>query len=713
VLADLIQSLLVTVLVLGLPGYYWARLLFPHLDWVEQGAFTVALSMTLVPAVALLLAWGWGPGVSWSIAAASVALVTLVGAAVFARFGAAPVLALHPKLDFPTLGPLALAPLIPAALLMIAVFLGIFGHRSVALPITLLVLLSAAFFVVLQVRRTGEAASDPPSADAAPDEEPTDWKTNPRLRRMEEGVRLLASRRVALPLVFLLVLVRGYSGPVLHDWPYIRGVDQYVHAVMVNLVMTQGDAKSFSVYPPGFHVLTAVLSRLSGLEPIQLFPYVAPALLLMPTVACYVLAQRLLGDRYGLAAAIFAGLLLSSPARFLNDGTYVDLMTAEFLLPLAIAALILLLEAPSRQGAVLFALIGSSVVLYHTIAAYYFVLLLVLVCLVCAPYLLLRDRRLAKYLTASLAFLGGLSVAYAWRPYDLPRTVGGLLGYSDGTATSTHAMQVIGTQPPLALRVIPNYLSIPLVQLGLLGLLLLAVHLRRIRASYALGVLLLIGWCLVFLFASQTSLSGFPWRFTRDLGIPLSVAAAFGLVAVLSSLGRARPTATIAAALLALTVVLFAEDGMAASAGPSRLLLLTPEYEAAGRWLREHNTGGSIITSPYLNQATLAMGGYTLLPTVTENQVDDGRTVPVRFQQHVQDVQWVYDHARDERTNQIYALYDVRYLALAKSLPENIPRRGAGKVTVGRFKSQPDLYDVVFENNTFVIFEVKQQQASK
>ncbi|MEJ7653653.1 MAG: hypothetical protein WKH64_10095 [Chloroflexia bacterium] len=148
----------------------------------------------------------------------------------------------------------------------------------------------------------------------------------------------------------------------------------------------------------------------------------------------------------------------------------------------------------------------------------------------------------------------------------------------------------------------------------------------------------------------------------------------------MSSLGRARPTATLAAALLALTVVLFAEDGIAASAGPSRLLLLTPEYEAAGRWLRENNTGGSIITSPYLNQATLAMGGYTLLPTVTENQADDGRTVPVRFQQHVRDVQWVYDHSRDERTNQIYALYDVRYLALAKSLPENAEaRQGDGR----------------------------------
>ncbi len=39
-------------------------------------------------------------------------------------------------------------------------------------------------------------------------------------------------RRLLLPAVLLLALVRGYSGPVLHDWPFMRGVDHYSHAVM-------------------------------------------------------------------------------------------------------------------------------------------------------------------------------------------------------------------------------------------------------------------------------------------------------------------------------------------------------------------------------------------------------------------------------------------------------------------------------------------------
>ena len=45
---------------------------------------------------------------------------------------------------------------------------------------------------------------------------------------------------VLLAVVLRLALFRGYSVPVLHDWPFIRGVDHCSHAVMVNLMMTQG-----------------------------------------------------------------------------------------------------------------------------------------------------------------------------------------------------------------------------------------------------------------------------------------------------------------------------------------------------------------------------------------------------------------------------------------------------------------------------------------
>src|SRR3712207_7185044 len=53
-------------------------------------------------------------------------------------------------------------------------------------------------------------------------------------------------RSFLLPAVLALALVRGFAGPVLHDWPFVRGVDHYSHAVMAQLMMTEGriDRKS-------------------------------------------------------------------------------------------------------------------------------------------------------------------------------------------------------------------------------------------------------------------------------------------------------------------------------------------------------------------------------------------------------------------------------------------------------------------------------------
>ena len=65
------------------------------------------------------------------------------------------------------------------------------------------------------------------------------------------------TRRLLLPAVLLLALVRGYAGPVLHDWPFVRGVDHYSHAVMANRMMARGKIEPYLIYPPGFHTMTA------------------------------------------------------------------------------------------------------------------------------------------------------------------------------------------------------------------------------------------------------------------------------------------------------------------------------------------------------------------------------------------------------------------------------------------------------------------------
>ncbi len=76
---DLVRALLVAVLVLAVPGLLWQRVLFAPLDRIEAAAFSVALSVALVPSTALLLELLFGPGITQLIAVASVVLVTLLG----------------------------------------------------------------------------------------------------------------------------------------------------------------------------------------------------------------------------------------------------------------------------------------------------------------------------------------------------------------------------------------------------------------------------------------------------------------------------------------------------------------------------------------------------------------------------------------------------------------------------------------------------------
>jgi hypothetical protein len=88
-----------------------------------------------------------------------------------------------------------------------------------------------------------------------------------------------------LAVILPLTAVRAYAGPVRHDWPYLRGSDQFSHAVMAEQMLAHGGYASYLIYPPGFSSLTAVICRVSGLTPLALFPVLAPALLVLTALA--------------------------------------------------------------------------------------------------------------------------------------------------------------------------------------------------------------------------------------------------------------------------------------------------------------------------------------------------------------------------------------------------------------------------------------------
>src|SRR5215218_10986838 len=446
VLYELIRALLAAALVALLPGWFWTRVLIPSSsssstsssDLYERLTYSLALSMALVPAIALIPTRLFGMGVSLPVTVVCIGVVFFSGLGVSLLVGSAkegteePLGSPPHMLGMLTLGLLAaafglglgvVAGVVPGVQIRPPVSVGLAPGMGVMFAIALLVFFAGLVYLV----------------ESRP--EPQDWPVGPR------RPPVVLAQRLLLPAVLVLALLRGYLGPVLHDWPFIRGVDHYSHAVMAELMMTEGKIEPYLIYPPGFHTMTAMICRLTALEPLEVFPLLAPTLLVLPALALYALARRMWGWHYGVAAALFSILLGGTYLHF-AEARYPNFIGTQFLMVLAVAALVRVYAQPSIRSGLLLALLGSSVVLYHQIASYSLAVLLALVGVMFVPYLLVKDRGRGVVLLCSLALLGLLSVIYAWDTYDLPHLIAGLVGESETGRGGEAVSMAIGTQPP-------------------------------------------------------------------------------------------------------------------------------------------------------------------------------------------------------------------------------------------------------------------------
>jgi hypothetical protein len=123
---------------------------------------------------------------------------------------------------------------------------------------------------------------------------------------------------------------------------------------------------------------------------------------------------------------------------------------------------------------------------------------------------------------------------------------------------------------------------------------------------------------------------------------------------------------------------------------------------AAGRWLREHNSGGNILSTPYVGETSargiLAMGGYSAMQSYTENRIHRARDLPPFGAGPLDDAQWALHHPGSERTRRILEENDVRYVVLYKQFPG---------IDWRTFEDRPGLYRMVYENENAVIFAVR------
>ena len=695
----LIQALVAATLFGVLPGWFWAATLSgsrKNTDLVQRLAFSIAFSMTLIPAVTLLILVFVDTSITLTISLLAALVVLLLGLAAYAYFGASDDEGSSPE---PTVAVGAPALALISIALGLALWATLSDDVNAYATATAVLIILAGMAAWLYPRRSSRE-------DPAPD---------------EPGPLGRVLRSLVVVVVLVLVSLRGYSGIVLHDWPYVRGGDQFNHGVMANQMLSEGNYDQYLVYPPGFSIMTAGISNLSGLTPVDLYPVLAPALLILPALALYALAKRLWGWECGVAAMTLSGLLHAGTYANIEQARYPNLVSAQFLLVLAIAALVALYRSPTRRSIFLFGMIGSSAVLYHSVGTFYAALLFALVCVFVLPYLLLRHRRTGLAVLASMALLGLFAVAFAWDTYSLPDLVGGLFGGSSTGAGGEAVSLVIGTQPTFELPSLPKRVSPPVLWLGLLGMLLMFVPgWNRENGSGMAERVTLVFWIAILFVGSRTTLSGFPQRFERDLGIPLAALGAFALVVVLRSVmsyapslsQRSRQVATLALAVVALCISfafvgIWGVRGIEDAAEPAEGTLLNPDLVEAGDWLRENKSGGNIVTSPSFgsvtNRGMLALGGYDRLQSFAEKRVKSPRSLPPAGRSEIEDAGWMLQNPSGERAAKIIDRYDIRYAVLSKRYPGTNPRA---------FASDNNRYRIAFQNDTIVIFAPREKNSS-
>ncbi|HEY5354953.1 MAG TPA: hypothetical protein VIK57_21115 [Streptosporangiaceae bacterium] len=656
---DLIRAVCAAIAVVLLPGYFWAVLLRPAGGLGERLAYSSAVSLAAMPVVALVLEHLARTGITVWIALVSAFIVLLSGAAAVRWKGAAPGPA-GPVLPRPApITDLRALTLLVLALVgvLVSVMRPGLAPRWAALSILALLVLA----VVLA--GTGGPQAQPKHALDAPD-------------------TATLFRGPALAVVLAATAVRGYEPVLRYDWPQIRGTDHFSHAAMAEQMLVHGSYPTYLIYPPGFPAISAVLSRLSGLPPLTLYPVVAPMLLVLTALAAYALATRLWGWRYGIIAAALAGLMLQGDYGGLMDGRYPDLISAYFLITMGAAALIALYQAPSPRSAVLAAVLGASPVLYHSVATLYAALLTVLAAVTALPYLWHVGRR-AEARLVLLALVGQtlLATCYAWYTYGIGWPV---LHHS---ASSQAVSMALGSQPPAPPLHVLVELTPSIVWLGVLGLALLALVLRhRPSPPQVLAVVTVLGWCGLMYVGSRTAADGFPQRFERDLGAPLSVAGALGIGVLAASawaaLQRARlaPDAVAAASvagLAAIAVTACTADGIRAESRPTPRLLSESAVTAL-TWLGWHNSGGTIVSTGMndgiTERAVLAMGGYAGLMYYGAGPLTSTRSLPPAGRKPLIEGQEVLERPASCVAARVITSEDVRYVVLYRGDSQDFDR---------------------------------------
>ena len=359
-----------------------------------------------------------------------------------------------------------------------------------------------------------------------------------------------------ITIIFVFLVFYYYFGIFHYGYLVPPGDDGLRHMTEAEHITETGFYKKFkgSIDPPLFHIILSSLTLISGQNIVDVTKIFAPFLAILSAFSIYFITRRYFNKKIALLSLILLIFISPQPFDIYEDGTYLNLISAEFFLIFLISLLPNLVKATKNQLyiTVLIIIFTASVILSHSLSSIYLIFILSFL-LIIFLYLKTKDKlKNSKYLL-SIYLIPLLLIPFVWNFYFkfIYNKFLKLIGLVNPSANHADS-DLFYSLPPAFNGYISTY-SYTIILLGVAGTFLLLFsfiiksnlfkiamccftkYYKLINYNFDNNILLnnknlekiiILAWAIVLVACSRFSLFLLPSRFARDAIVPITMLSA-------------------------------------------------------------------------------------------------------------------------------------------------------------------------------------------
>ncbi|MFA7253000.1 MAG: hypothetical protein WC107_00420 [Patescibacteria group bacterium] len=339
-------------------------------------------------------------------------------------------------------------------------------------------------------------------------------------------------------LAFIALVWIQYYGLAHYQYLVPPGDDPMNHFLAANNIFEQKESV-FSIlqrggYPPAYHFMVAKAAEIFQADPLDIIKWSYPGILILCSLAVFLLAYSILGIEAGTAAFFIYSFATRLPVQTINDGSYPNLLAAQFLLPLGLAFLTFFIKSRSKYRMWLLTLsilILLLIPLTHHFTTFYLLAIgTVAWPVVLVSFWIFRRWQWKRGLLLFLIYFTLISgLAFVFLNTSLFTSAKSLASTMIHFGSSYPFFEIVATAKSVAWKIpgdfISNFGTISLLIL-VLGFLAFPIILFRTKDKNWLFTFIFIYiWAIILFIGSRMTFLSNPDRLARDMTLPLAISA--------------------------------------------------------------------------------------------------------------------------------------------------------------------------------------------